>query len=85
MTEDEVKEIAAKICHEKMKNLYEHIKEKISSEIRFEIRSGKIRFENFLSDDESSILKKRIDSECISYMNAVLREAFTKFMKSVNS
>lgn len=80
-TEDQIKEIAAKICHEKMKGLYDHVKLKVYIEIKHEIENGKIPLSAFIGEME----RKRIENECVSHCMAICRQAFSKFMKCIQS
>jgi len=79
MNEDRVKEIAAKICHEKMKGLYDHVHNKIKQEIIFEIKNGKIPLSCFFTEIELESIRSNLRSQIYTYVSMVVRNSFNKF------
>lgn len=83
MDENQVKEIAAKVCHEKMKNLYDIVRKEVKAEILYEMRSGGIRIEEFFEGEEYKLFKTRLESECNMHVSGVLRKFYEKMMNTL--
>lgn len=81
ISEDRIKEICAKICHEKMKLSYQQMKEEILSELRMQFFTSKLHAMDFISTPT----KERIEKECLMYMSSIITKAYEKFMKSIYS
>lgn len=83
MDEDKIKEISAKVFHDKIKDIKDEMYKNIKSEIISSIFRGEIDLTIIKDFDEFLFLKKRIIKDCEVHMAGIFREMYAKMMTSI--
>jgi len=91
ITEDKVKEIAAKICHEKTKGLFEKIDKRLDSlecKIKWEIWSaiqrGDLKLERYFDDESWEVFQKKLHHLCRQHVEKCIQFSYEKFKDPFN-